>query len=263
MSENVVVVGLGQLGQLLSEGLAATGHTVIPVRRDQSLATRLGASVRAVVSAVGEDSAQSILDQTPEAWLDRLVLLQNELRPELWLSRYRTAGTALGPSVLVVWFEKKQGQAPHVVLPSVVFGPQSELLLSVLSALNLPVRQVHEPAELYHELCLKNLYILGLNLSGLRGVKTAGELLSDEGPFDVLVDELIELEQASLTQAGVAHVLHAVSLKNELRAALLADPGHACAGRTARARLLRTLALADKYNVALPLCRRIAQQSCP
>jgi len=264
VNEAVVVVGMGQLGRLFSEGFLQLGEAVIPVLRGQSLAARLPSSPRLLFLAVGEEAVGGALDAVPDAHLDRVVLIQNELRPDVWAPRYQ--GHSSAPTVGIVWFERKLQRPPHVVLPSVLHGPVAPAMSQVLARLGLPARTISGQAELHHQLALKNLYILGLNFAGLSGFQRAKELLDGALFWQRLVDELIGLEQASLNRwaagTGGAHpVLDRLRLKADLNGALAADPEHACAGRSAGARLVRTLSYAEQLAVQLVECRRIAHNN--
>lgn len=255
---------MGQLGLLFSEGFLQAGVSVIPVLRRHSLCARLPASPRLVLVAVGEQDVGEVLRAVPDEYLDRVVLIQNELRSSVWTPRYKDQTAS--PSVGIVWFERKAQRAPHVVLPSVLYGACAPDISSALGRLNLPTRTITGRAELHHQLALKNLYILGLNFAGLTGFQRAAELLDGPLFWQRLVDELIGLEQASVSRAearpgGAASVLDRLRLKADLRAALAADPQHACAGRSAPARLARTLEYADQLSVDLVECRRIANNN--
>jgi len=252
---------MGQLGQLFSEGFLRLGVPVIPVLRAQSLAARLPAAPRLVLLAVGENDISDVLTAVPDEHLDRVVLIQNELRNDVWASRYE--GLASGPTACIVWFERKLHRAPHVVLPTVLYGAAAPDMALSLGRLDLPARTITAPLELSHQLALKNLYILGLNFAGLTGFQRASELLDGPLFWQRLVDELIGLEQASVNRSlarsgGAAQVLDRLRLKTDLDSALAADPAHVCAGRSAGARLARTLHYADQLAVDLVECRRIA-----
>lgn len=212
-----------------------------------------------IVIATGEDDLDGALSGVPPALRDRVVLLQNELRPHLW----KDAGIE-EPSVTIVWFERKAGKPPHVVLPSFTWGPMAPLLESVYAALGLEFRRISRVAELAHELASKNLYILGLNLTGLVHPGPAGALLGEHrSRFDALVGELIELEQALLRSTpGFDEItLNPERLISDLAAAIQADPEHGSAGRSAPRRLERTLAHARRLNLRLPHLEELEQFS--
>ncbi len=230
---------------------------MVPVRRGDSTLTQTSESSEMVLLAVGEDSLQPVLTEVPDALLDRVVLLQNELRPANWLSRY--GASRAKPTSCIVWFEKKGDRPPVVVLPSVLYGPCAGIMSEVFAELDLPCRRVLTEKEHLHQLTLKNLYILGLNFSGLRGAGRAGQLL-DDPDFACLVAELIDLEEAGLRYHGINEALDRDRLQSDLRDAIVADEDHACAGRSAPARLQRTLSWAGAWKMQLPICSSIAQQ---
>src|SRR5690606_34585265 len=189
-----------------------------------------------------------------------------ELRPNQWLEH------ELHPTVAVVWFEKRKGKAPHVVLPSVLCGRLAPLLAACFAKLELPLRTVMTMDDLCHELVLKNLYILGLNLTGLAQVngkspERASDLLtSHQGIFSNLLTEILALENALLqetAQSDRKQLLRGVQLdeprlRAELIEAIRADPDHTCAGRSARRRLTRTLEHAKRLHLKTPHLERLA-----
>src|SRR5690606_11983577 len=145
------MVGMGQLGSIFSEGFLEAGRAVIPVRRGERIEDACAMAAPAcIVIATGEDDLDGALSGVPPALRDRVVLLQNELRPHLW----KDAGIE-EPSVTIVWFERKAGKPPHVVLPSFTWGPMAPLLESVYAALGLEFRRISRVAELAHELASK------------------------------------------------------------------------------------------------------------
>jgi hypothetical protein len=158
----IIVVGLGQLGSLFAEGFLKGGHPVVPVRRGEAVDVVLNKyDPELILVAVGEDDLSSVLLSIPEGYWDRVALLQNELRPNQWLG---SEGVYLtDPTIASVWFERKAGKTPHVVLPTVLYGPHSLVLARALVAWDLPFRVLEGEDELCFELALKNLYILGLN----------------------------------------------------------------------------------------------------
>ena len=259
MRKSIVTIGLGQLGTLFSQGFLQSGFTVVPILRGTQPMVTTADAPELVLIAVGEDSVSPVLDEVPNELLGKVVLLQNELYPGLWLDRYRARGDLPGPNICIVWFEKKGDRPPVVVLPSVLYGPESEKLAQALSKLNLPSRQVTEAVELHHELALKNLYILALNIGGLAGATQASDIL--DAAYESLVDELIELEQAGLVAARIGTHLEVSRLKADLKGAIEADPNHACAGRSAPMRLARTILRGDAWGVELPRCRAIANST--
>ncbi len=255
VGRNVAIIGLGQLGSLFAQAFLRCGFSVTPVLREQTVGQTITGSPELIVCAVGEDDVASVLEQVPDTLLDRVVLLQNELRPAVWFERYAFQHVK-GPTLCIIWFEKKGDRPAHVVLPSVLFGPRTDLMKQAFGRLDLPARVAQNEIELQHELALKNLYILGLNFTGLAGRQRAGELLREPSELDVLVPELLALEQTGLTRLGISVTLDGGALRADLNRAIAADPEHGCAGRSAPARLARTLGIAEGWGVDLPWCRR-------
>lgn len=266
MKAPIFVIGLGQLGVAFSEGFLKLGYPVVPILRGESLDSALShhRTPELILVAVGEDDLAQVLEQVPEELHDSLVLVQNELRPATWMPYLSN----VLPSVVIVWFEKKQGSVAQVVLPSVVFGAKRELCMAALNKMQLPAREIASASDLSHELAVKNLYILGLNLAGLVTQGQAGELLGEHSDFfATITNELTELEQAALMsspQSAFSQItLNCSALQSDLRAAILADPAHGCKGRSAPRRLARTLALASELSVSVPHIAALSDIAAP
>jgi ketopantoate reductase len=240
---SVVVIGIGQLGAVFANGFLKLGYAVIPVTRSQSVAERLvsAGEPELVLVAVGEAQLPKVLDQIPGAYRERVALVQNELVPRDWLTRGFSE-----PSGVVVWFEKKAGRAVHMVQQSLSYGPERDLLVRALTALDIDGRAIQD-SEIPFELALKNLYILVHNLAGLRTGGSVGALWERHAPFarDVAQD-VVHHQQALLGMRLDELLLH-----ERLAQAVAADPEHACAGRSARERLDRVLRQADELGVEL------------
>jgi len=253
MSEPIILIGLGQLGRVFAGGFLRAGHPVIPLNRgdDPAALARLTPAPALALIAVAEADLPAVLTTLPATWRDRVGLLQNELLPRDW-----AAHDLIEPSVISVWFEKKAGMDAKPLLPSPAFGPHAGLLVAALAAVDLPARSVASAAELEWELVRKNLYILTSNLAGLVAGGTVGALWAGRRELaEAVAADILDL-QAHL----VGHALDRASLMAGLVEAFAADPGHACAGRSAPARLQRALALGDAAGLALPALRRIAAQ---
>ncbi len=252
----IVVVGMGELGSVFARGFLKLGHPVVPVTRGGRFADALehAPSPELVLVTVGEDDLAPVLAELPVPWRDRVALVQNELLPEQWL-----AHGVVDPTVAIVWFEKKAGREATEVRPTLVTGPHEALLLRALGALHISAKRL-APEELSHELVVKNLYILTLNLAGLHTRGKAGELLTQHRPlFDRLVPELIRLERGLLGAAGAEQ--DEARLTQDLEASILADPEHASAGRSAPRRLERTLAHAHRLGLTLPTLEHLAARA--
>lgn len=253
MKNSVVVIGLGQLGRVFAGGFLRAGHPVVPVNRGDNLAeaATLHRAPEAVVAAVAEGDLHSLLEALPETWWPRLVLLQNELLPRDW-----ETFTAVPPTVVSVWFEKKKGIDAKPILPSPVFGPAADLVCRALHAVDLPCRPLQSNAELVFELTRKNLYILTSNIAGLKTGGSVGLLWkSHRALAEAVADEVLDI-QAWLT----GETLDRKRLLAGMLEAFDADPEHLCTGRSAPARLARALSFADQAGLKVPTLRTIQQQ---
>lgn len=247
----VVVIGIGEMGSVFARGFLRLGHPVYPVTRDsdmQALAEDLP-EPELVLVAVGETALQPVLDQIPAVWKGRLGLLQNELLPADYAD-------LPAPTVISVWFEKKKGQDSRPLIPSPVFGPKARLLIDALASLDLPAREVHSAGEMLFELVLKNVYILTTNIAGLRVGGTVEELWQrHEDLARAVISDVIDIQEALTGQTFDRQALIGGMLK-----AFHGDPRHKCMGRSAPARLQRAIEHADRFALAVPTLREIAEE---
>lgn len=243
--ERVAVIGTGQLGLLVSTGLIACGMEVLPVQRATSgplRYDRIGRADRALV-AVGEDDLPRVLEGLPvghkrmSTWL-----LQNELLPDVW----RAAGIA-DPTVMVFWSEKKAGKPVRVVQTTKVAGPDRDFVVRMLAQVDVPAIAI-DGDELEDALIDKDLYILTSNLAGLSVGGTVGALMRDHRELM----ERVAGDVLAVEGARVGRTLAKEAFISRLEVAFSADPDHACRGRTAEARLQRTLAQAAAHRVSTP-----------
>ena len=251
MKSPVILVGMGEMGGVFARGLLRTGHPVYPAGRNTDLAAtaKLLPSPELVLVAVAENDLHSVLEQLPSAWHTRLALLQNELLPGDWQQYGYTH-----PTVISVWFEKKQGQDVKVLIPSPVFGPGAELLQASLGSLDIPARLLASEDELLFELVVKNVYIVTTNCAGLVTGGTVSELWANHRELaDAIAREVIQIQESLTGQPFQADELIAAMLK-----AFDGDPDHGCTGRSAPARLARALRQADTADLAVPRLREIA-----
>jgi hypothetical protein len=252
MKTPIVIIGVGEMGGVFARGFLRSGYPVYPVTRDISaggVAEELP-EPELVLVAVAEADFDPVMDHLPTPWRGRIALLQNELLPRDWESR------DLKPTVISAWFEKKKGQDAKVLLPSPVYGPQADILVKALDAVDIPAQEVHSAEDLLFELLRKNLYILTTNIAGLRVGGTVGEL-RDENPGlmrDVARDVLSIQEYLT----GGTFVLD--RLLEAMLEAFDGDPEHRCMGRSAPARLARALKQADEAGLAVPTLRAIRKE---
>jgi hypothetical protein len=251
MDKTVVMIGLGQLGRVFAGGLLRTGHTVVPVNREDDMAAVAARhpDPDLCMVCVAENDLHPVLGHLPEAWKDSVGLLQNELLPRDWQAHGIEA-----PTVVSVWFEKKQGMDAKPLLPSPVFGPEARRLVEALDSIGLPARVVADEETLTWELVRKNLYILTTNIAGLEVGGTVGALwIQHRDLAEAVAGDILDV-QDWLT--GRAH--DRPPLMAGLMEAIEADVNHGCAGRSAPARLIRALHHADAAGLAVPTLREIA-----
>ncbi len=247
----VLVVGLGEIGSLLSVGFLRQGVPVVPVLRSTVVENQLEATFapRLCVLAVGEPSLATLLDGWTQRYADRLVLVQNELRPSEWERRGLPQ-----PTVVVVWFEKKPGRGPRALRSTAVHGRWAHPMVSCLETLGLPAHVESDPQRLVLDLALKNLFVIVTNICGLRVGGDVGTLLNQhEALLTRVTDEVLAVETAEMGQA-----LPESLLRIEMQNTMLADPRHECAGRAAALRLSRALAAARRLGVSTPTLEQIA-----
>jgi ketopantoate reductase len=248
--QEVVIIGLGQLGRVFAGGLLRAGCTVVPVNRGDDMAAIAAAhpAPALVLVAVAEPDLPTVLAALPQAWKSRVGLIQNELLPRDWL-----AHGIENPTVISVWFEKKKGTDAKPLIASPAAGPAAELLVGALAAIDIPARQAESGDELLFELLRKNVYILTTNIAGLKTGGTVSELWQNHQAFaSQVADEVMEI-QDWLT--GVKH--DRAKLVAGMLEAFAGDPMHGCTGRSAPARLARALQHADAAGLAVPTLRAL------
>jgi hypothetical protein len=247
----VVIIGLGQLGRVFAGGLLRAGCIVVPVNRGDDMAAlaQRHAAPRLVLVAVAESDLHSVLEALPASWKPRTALIQNELLPRDWLAH----GYA-DPTVVSVWFEKKKGIDARPLIASPAAGPGAPLLCRALDAIELPCREVAPGNELLFELVRKNVYILTTNIAGLKTGGTVSQLWAQHEAF---------ARQVANEVMDIQDVLTGVKLdRDALIAGMLeafdGDPAHGCTGRSAPARLARATRHADEFGLAVPTLRSLA-----
>lgn len=254
MNNTVIIIGLGQLGRIFAGGFLRAGYAVVPVNRgdDMDIVAARHPEPLLVLVAVAEGDLQHVLEHLPAGWKSRAALIQNELLPRDWERHGITA-----PTVIPVWFEKKKGTDAKPLLPSPVFGPQTETVLAALRAVELPCARIPDQDELLYELVRKNLYILVTNIAGLRTGGNVGDLWHQHRDFVLVVqDEVMDI-QDWLT----GHRNDRARLIQGLVEAIEADPAHLCTGRSAPARLARAIAHADEAGLAVPILREVQEMT--
>jgi len=248
-NNEIVLIGVGEIGGVFARGFLRLGFSVHPVTRDTdraALAQRV-TQPALVVIAVGEQSLKPVLDTLPGVWRDRVCLLQNELLPTDW------QGFAT-PTVISVWFEKKPGIDVKVIIPSPVHGPGAGLVSRALATVGIPSRLLVNERELLIELVLKNLYILTTNIAGLEVGGNVDALWRHHRPLAIRVAHDVLRLQERIT----GEQFDPAVLIERMVEAFAGDPAHQCMGRSASARLARALEHAERLQCEVPALRQIA-----
>ena len=252
MNKPVVIIGLGEMGGVFARGFLRLGYPVYPVVRstDMGLMAEELDEPALVLVAVAENDLHPVLETIPQKWRHSLALLQNELLPADWHKHELE-----NPTIISVWFEKKKGQDAKVIIPSPVYGPNSQLIHDALGAVDIPVNMLDSEAALLFELVVKNVYILTTNISGLKTGGNVAELWDQHRELATQVSKEIMLLQQAMTGESfdadklIAAMVHAFN----------GDPEHMCMGRSAPGRLQRALGLADQYGIDVPTLKDIKQ----
>ena len=254
MKRPVVIVGMGELGELFASGFLKLGHPVYPVIRGMAMASMASTvpEPELVLVTVGENDLHAVLEAVPHEWRERLGLLQNELLPRDWLRHGIT-----NPTVIVVWFDKKKGRPFVAVQPTPVCGPKAALLTGTLDALKVPNWEI-QGCELLYELVRKSLYILTINIAGLKTGGTVGDLWGNHrGLAESVAKEILDIQEW-LAQCQLP--------RDRLMAGMVegfdGDLNHICTGRSAPERLQRALRLAQDSGISTPVLLEIAQEMC-
>jgi ketopantoate reductase len=253
MKKPIVIIGMGEIGGVFARGFLKAGHPVYPVNQDTDVVALAEdiSEPAGVVVAVREKILEKVLSDIPEGWKGALILVQNELLPGDWESH------ELHPTVISIWFEKKYPSDYKVIIPSPVFGNKADLVCAALAALQIDVKVLGSADNLLGELLIKNLYILTTNISGLAVGGTVGELWQNHRELaEDVAREVLDI-QFALAQRE----LEPEQLIHGMVEAFNGDPDHKCMGRSAHARLDRTLMLADKFGLSAERLRSIKQKT--
>jgi hypothetical protein len=204
-----------------------------------------------ILVAVGERDLDAALSSLPEGHRSALILLQNELFPSVW----RAHGVV--PSVLVPWVLQKPRQPTLVARESPIYGREAPLLEELLAALGIPTRTLLSEGEMQQALADKYVFILTINALGLAVDRTLGTWLrEDEALVWGVCDEATQLAQA-LAEAPI----DPARVREVVREALLALSHTPARGRTARERVARAVAYADRTGLSLSVIPRLLREA--
>jgi len=255
MNKSIIVIGIGEMSGVFIRGLLRCGYTLIPALRETDLAllAEQHANPSLVLIAVGEADLAPVLENLPDAWKNKVALLQNELLPAQWQQHQLQ-----DPTVISVWFEKKPGQDYKVLIPSPVYGPHAEIILQGLRKLDIPAWQVANSKELLFELVRKNIYILCTNICGLKVGGDVNTLWTEHRHLALdVIDDVLRI-QNHMTGADNDRE----RLIEGMAEAINGDLTHQCMGRSAPARLKRAIEYAQAHRIEVPTLQAIYSETC-
>jgi ketopantoate reductase len=255
MNQPIVIIGIGQLGGVFARAFLRKGHPVYPVTRGMNIVDQAEKlpHPEMVLVAVAEKDFQAVMATIPAAWRNRIALLQNELLPRDW-EDYDISS----PTVISVWFEKKQGREYKVLIPSRVQGPKAALIAGSLEDIGIPCKILSGARELLYELVLKNVFVFTINIAGLvleEGTTTEALWTQHNELARAIADEVIDVQEW-LTEV----TFRRKRLIDGTVEGIYGDPTHKCKGRSAQGRLTRVIETAEKAGLKIPRIREIREQ---
>ncbi|SFV86779.1 hypothetical protein MNB_SUP05-SYMBIONT-4-1048 [hydrothermal vent metagenome] len=254
MKKPIIVLGIGELGSVFARAFLKNNYPVYPITRATDI-DELHTSINPefILVCTGEGDLQSALKSIPDKWKDRVAMMQNELLPRDW-----TTHDFINPTVISVWFEKKKGIDSKVLISSPAYGKKAQILVDSLALIDIPAHILNTKDELLFELVLKNLYILTTNIAGL--------LIEKNATVDDLRNQHLDLMRhvsndiLTLQTQLTGQTFDAQKLEQGMIKAFQGDLTHKCMGRSAPARLKRTLELAKSFNLPVPTLENITNQ---
>ncbi|WP_190600544.1 hypothetical protein [Candidatus Vesicomyidisocius sp. SY067_SCS001] len=254
MKKPIIVLGIGELGSIFSRAFLKNNYPVYPITRQTNideLANTINPEL--VLICTAEVDLQNALLSTPNKWKDRITMIQNELLPRDWKTH-----NFIDPTVISVWFEKKKGTDPKILISSPSYGKKAKILVDSLALINIPSHILNSKEELLFELVLKNLYILTTNIVGLviNSNANINDLRNKHSNLMSNVSNDIIALQTKLT----GQTFDEKKLDQGMVKIFESDLEHRCMGRSALTRLKRTLELAKEFNLSVPTLKKIANK---
>ena len=248
----LVVYGLGELGQLYGAGALRAGLRVTPITRqtDAAAVLRTLPSEVPILVAVGEAALDEVLGGLGTR-ASSAILLQNELFPSRWQRLDAT------PTVFVPWLLKKRGMPLLVARPTPVCGRHAELVCELHQALEIPAVMLREERELAQALIAKYAFILTMNTLGLLRDRTLA-LWLQEDPVRVAA---LAKEAADLGAALCECEVERAPCERAVDEAMRALGTISARGRTAEARVTRALEHGSRLGLTLPELARAYAES--
>lgn len=249
----IVIYGLGELGQLYGAAALRAGLRVTPIIRasdPHAVLTAHSPDVPILV-AVGEKALDEVLATLGPERADAVILLQNELFP----GQYRKLGKV--PTVLVPWLLKKRGMPLLVARETPVFGRFAGLVCELHGALELPAVELASESALQQALVEKYAFIVTINALGLLRDRTLSMWLQE----DLARVRELARETATLGAAHCDTPIDPSACVQVVEQAMHALGSMAARGRSARERVERALAEGARLGVALPELARVDGQA--
>lgn len=241
--DDIIVWGLGQLGQLFGAAALRTGHRVTPITRATNpvvvwASTALDAPLWI---AVGERDLDAVLEAVPETRRDHVVLVQNGLFPPRW----RAHGFA-APTVLTFWSNKKSGKALMPGFRSGIWGPHAEHVAALHDVIEVPCDVLDSESRLIDEVVSKFAFILSINVLGLVENLPVGEWLKRDETAGVVADAI------ALGEAHAGQSSDRARVETQVEGAMRALADMSARGRSAPQRLAKARQDGERLGVALP-----------
>ncbi|CAB5506245.1 hypothetical protein AZO1586R_2051 [Bathymodiolus azoricus thioautotrophic gill symbiont] len=251
MKKPIIVLGIGELGSVFARAFLKNNYPVYPITRTTDIdELRSSIDPEFILVCTGEGDLQLALKSIPNAWKDRVAMMQNELLPRDWATH-----NFIDPTVISVWFEKKKGMDSKVLISSPVFGAKAQILVASLALIDIPAHAVANDKELLFELVLKNLYILTTNIAGL-AIET-GSTVEGLRNNHLKLMRNVSSDILKLQSALTGKIFVEDELEKGMLLAFEGDLSHQCMGRSAPQRLKRTLKLASELQLNMPHLQKI------
>jgi len=245
----LVVLGMGELGALYATAALKLGLTVTPGTRSHAVDWTAVPRDTPVLVAVGEDAVVPVLRSVPLVHRDNVILLQNELFPQVW-----KAALVEEPTVMVPWFSKKKGKLVELSRPTLMHGRWAPLLEDLHRTLGIPSTVTGHAAQRDEGLVAKYTFILTINVLGVAKDLTLGTWLQQDA---ATVHAVLE-DARTLGEALLGARVDENTVRTQVLEAFAFLANHPARGRTAAARVQRARAQAQLHHVTIPAVERLS-----
>lgn len=249
----LLIFGVGQLGQLYAAGALRLGIRVWPLTRQMDPEAVLATFPvgEPILLGVSEAAFADALQMIPLARRGDVVLVQNELFP----NQLREWGLE-NATILTVWLSKKKGRPIEVARTSSAFGPHATRFHQMHNALDLPSIVLDTRSALHGDIAAKFTFILTINALGLLENLSLGQWLEKDA---TQVSHLID-EARALAQVHLQEEVDAAQIRRWVMEAMEGLRDYPARGRSAEARLKKALSDAERFALELPALRKVASE---